>query len=236
MIAERKVLALVPARGGSKGLPGKNIRSLCGRPLIQWSIDTALACDEIDAVVVSTDDEQIAAVAAAAGAEVPFLRPPALAGDTASSIDVVIHALDFLERNGRVFDIVLLLEPTSPLREVADIQVALRRMVDTGAAAIVSVCRAESTHPAFMFRTTGQGRLEPFLSASPTGVRRQEIEPLFYLEGTLYASTVEALRERRSFYHEDTLAYEVAKWKALEIDDIEDFQMVEALAKYKELA
>ena len=236
MIAERKVLALVPARGGSKGLPGKNVRSLCGRPLIQWSIDTALACKEIDAVVVSTDDEQITEVAASAGAEVPFLRPSALAGDRASSIDVVIHALDFLESKGRVFDIVLLLEPTSPLRETADIQVALQRMVATGAAAIVSVCRAESTHPAFMFRTTGQGCLEPFMSVSPTGVRRQEIEPLFYLEGSLYASTVEALRKRRSFYHKDTLAYEVAKWKALEIDDIEDFQMVEAIAKYKELA
>ena len=231
-----KVLALLTARGGSKGLPGKNIRPLCGRPLIQWSIDTALACDEIDAVVVSTDDEQIAAVATAAGAEVPFLRPPALAGDTASSIDVVIHALDFLERNGRVFDIVLLLEPTSPLREVADIHVALRRMVDTGAAAIVSVCRAESTHPAFMFRVTAEGRLEPFLSASPTGVRRQEIESLFYLDGTLYASTVESLRTRRSFYHDDTLAYEVSKWKALEIDDIDDFEMVEAIAMYKRLA
>ena len=236
MISGRKILAIVPARGGSKGLPGKNVRSLCGRPLIQWSIDTALACKEIDAVVVSTDDEQIAWVAAAAGAEVPFLRPPALADDTASSTNVVIHALDFLESKGRVFDIVLLLEPTSPLREVADIQVALQRMVDTKAAAIVSVCRAESTHPAFMFRSNEESRLEPFLSTSPTGLRRQEIEPLFYLDGTLYASTVEALRQQRSFYHEDTLAYEVAKWKALEIDDIEDFQMVEAIAKYKELA
>ena len=235
MILEQKVLALVPARGGSKGLPGKNVRSLCGRPLIQWSIETALACKEISAVVVSTDDVQIAAVAAAAGAEVPFLRPPSLADDTASSIDVVIHALDYLESKGRVFDIVLLLEPTSPLREVADIQVAIQRMVDTQAPAIVSVCRAESTHPAFMFRSIKNGRLEPFLSASPTGLRRQEIEPLFYLDGTLYASTVKALRQRRSFYHEDTLAYEVAKWKALEIDDIEDFQMVEAIAKYKEL-
>ena len=236
MIAERKVLALVPARGGSKGLPGKNLRSLCGRPLIQWSIDTALASKEISAVVVSTDDEKIAAVAASAGAEVPFLRPPDLADDSASSIDVVIHALDFLESKGRVFDIVLLLEPTSPLREVADIQVALQRLVDTGATSIVSVCRAESTHPAFMFRNNEKGRIEPFLSASPTALRRQEIEPLFYLDGTLYASTVEALRQRCSFYHEDTLAYEVAKWRALEIDDIEDFQMIEAIAKYKELA
>ena len=231
-----RVVALIPARGGSKGLPRKNLRSLCGWPLIQWSINTALACSEVDAVVVSTDDEEIAAVASSAGAEVPFLRPAPLAGDTASSIDVALHALDFLESSGRVFDIVLLLEPTSPLREVQDIQVALQRMVDTGAAAIVSVCRAESTHPAFMFRSNGKGRLEPFLAPSPTGLRRQEIEPLFYLDGTLYASTVGALRQRRSFYHEDTLAYEVAKWKALEIDDIEDFRMVEAIAKYKELA
>lgn len=236
MIADRNVLALIPARGGSKGLPRKNVRPLCGRPLVQWSIDTALACKEIDSVVVSTDDEQIAAVAAAAGAEVPFLRPPALSGDAAISIDVVLHALDFLESNGRVFDIVLLLEPTSPLREASDIRLALQRMVDKGASAIVSVCRAESTHPAFMFRATGQGRLESFTFNSPAGVRRQEIEPLFYLEGTLYASTVESLRDRRSFYHDDTLAYEVAKWKALEIDDIEDFQMVEAIAKYRGLA
>jgi len=146
-----------------------------------------------------------------------------------------MHALDFLESNGRVFDIVLLLEPTSPLREVTDIQVALQRMVDIGASAIVSVCRAESTHPAFMFRTTDQGRMEPFMYASPTGVRRQEIEPLFYLEGTLYGSMVEALRKQRSFYHEDTLAYEVSKWKSLEIDDIHDFEMVEAIAMYRSL-
>ncbi|XDZ70392.1 acylneuraminate cytidylyltransferase family protein [Alphaproteobacteria bacterium LSUCC0744] len=231
-----KVLALVTARGGSKGLPRKNIRPLCGRPLIQWSIDTALACTEIDALVVSTDDKQIAAVAAGAGAEVPFIRPASLAGDTASSIDVIIHALDFLETNGRFFDIVLLLEPTSPLREVSDIQTALQLLIDMNASAIVSVCRAESTHPAFMFRVTARGRLEPFSSASPTGIRRQEIEPLFYLDGTVYASRVESLRKQRSFYHEDTLAYEVSKWKALEIDDIDDFEMAEAIAIYKGLA
>ena len=96
-----KVLAVVPARSGSKGLPGKYLRPLCGRPLINWSIDTALACEEIDVVVVSTDDQQTAAVAAAAGAEVPFFRPPNLASDSASSIDVVLHALNFLERKVR---------------------------------------------------------------------------------------------------------------------------------------
>lgn len=235
MIAGRRVLALVPARGGSKGLPRKNLRCLNGYPLIQWSIDIALACEEIDSVIVSTDDEQIAAVASTAGAEVPFMRPPNLAEDESSTIDVVIHALDFLESNEREFEIVLLLEPTSPLREVSDIQTALQRMIDKSATAIVSVCRAEATNPTFMFRTTDQGRLEPFMSASPTGVRRQDVEVLYYIEGTLYASTVVGLRERLSFYHDDTLAYEVAKWKALEIDDIEDFELAEAIARYKEL-
>ena len=158
-----------------------------------WSIDTALACEEIDAVVVSTDDQQTAAVAAAAGAEVPFFRPPNLASDSASSIDVVLHALNFLERKGQVFDIVLLLEPTSPLREDDDIQEALRRLRDMDASAIVSVCRVESSHPAFMFHITKNNRLDPFLSVAPTGLRRQEIESLFYLDGSLYASTVSSL-------------------------------------------
>lgn len=235
MMVDRSVLAVVPARAGSKGLPGKNIRPLLGRPLITWSINTALACSEIDALVVSTDDEQIAAIAVAAGAETPFIRPPDLASDESSSIDVIIHALDFLESNGRFFDIVLLLEPTSPLREAVDIYAAIKRMVDKNASAIVSVCRVESTHPAFMFRATTQGRLEPFGFASPTGVRRQEIEQLYYLDGTIYASTVESLRKQRSFYHDDTLAYEVSKWKAIEIDDIDDFEMVEAIAVHRGL-
>ena len=119
MMNKMNVLALIPARGGSKGLPRKNLLPLCGRPLVQWSVDTALSCTAIDSVVVSTDDDEIASIAVTAGAEVPFLRPAYLAGDTASSVDVIIHALDFLESQGRLFDLVLLLEPTSPLRQLS---------------------------------------------------------------------------------------------------------------------
>lgn len=236
MIAELNVLALIPARGGSKGLPGKNLRPLCGRPLVQWSIDTALACSKIDSVIVSTDDEKIAELALLAGAEVPFLRPQELSGDTATSIEVVIHALDFLENTGRRFDVVILLEPTSPLRDMQDIDLALQHLVDAKASSIVSVCRAEATHPAFMFKTTSHGRLKPFLSSPPTSLRRQQIEPVFYLDGSLYASRVKALRTKKSFYHNDTIAHEVSKWKAIEIDDIEDFQMTEAIIRYRGLA
>lgn len=235
MIDGFKVLGLIPARGGSKGLPGKNIRDLCGRPLIAWTIDAARASRCLDAVVVSTDDDGIAAIAASHGAEVPFGRPTELAADNASSIDVVIHAIDLLAAAGRVFDLVVLLEPTSPLREASDIDNGLSRMLSLGASAVVSVCRAESAHPAFMYRQRPDARLVPFMERQPTGLRRQEIEPLFFLEGSLYASRIDVLKAKRSFYHEDTIAYEVPKWKSLEIDDLDDFLMVEALAKHKGL-
>lgn len=230
-----RVLAVVPARGGSKGLPGKNIRPLSGKPLIAWSIEQALDAQSIDLVVVSTDDQEIAEVASRYGACVPFLRPEHLASDAASSIDVVVHALDHLAQNGSVFDIVVLLEPTSPLRDSLDIDQAVQRMADSHASAIVSVCRAESSHPAFVFRQSPDGHLIPFMERPPTGLRRQEIEPMFFLDGSIYASEVQALREQRSFYHSNTIAYEVPKWKSFEIDDLEDFQIVEALANYKGL-
>jgi CMP-N,N'-diacetyllegionaminic acid synthase len=235
MLEGKKILGLITARGGSKGLPGKNIRDLCGKPLIAWTIDTAMAVVSLDDVVVSTDSEEIAAVACKHGVEVPFLRPPELATDTATSIDVVIHALDFLSAQGRNYEIVVLLEPTSPLRDVLDINAALARLMASDASAIVGVCRAETVHPSFMYRIDADGRMKPFLELQPNGMRRQEIEPLFFLEGTIYASKINVLRERRSFYHADTIAYEVPKWKSIEIDDIEDFLIVEAIVKHRGL-
>lgn len=236
MINELKVLGLVAARGGSKGLPGKNIRLLCGKPLVAWSIDAGKAAPSLDAVVVSTDDQAIADAARRAGAEVPFLRPASLAGDSASSVDVVLHAIDRLAASGRNFDIVVLLEPTSPLRAPVDIERGLDRMLESKAGAVVSVCRAGSAHPAFMFRQGEDLRLRPFMERQPTGLRRQEIDELYFLDGTLYASRIDVLRLKRSFYHDDTVGYEVPKWKSLEIDDLDDFLMVEALAMHKGLA
>jgi CMP-N,N'-diacetyllegionaminic acid synthase len=231
-----RIVAIVPARGGSKGLPGKNIRQLVGKPLIAWSIDAGIKAPSLDSIVVSTDDEAIAEEARRAGARVPFLRPKELASDTASSIDVILHVLDCLADSGEHYDVVVLLEPTSPLRDSSDIEAALDMMVRKNARAVVSVCRAETTHPAFMYRKSEHDRLQPFLERQPTGLRRQDIEPVYFLEGTVYASLIEVLRERRSFYHDDTVAYEVAKWKSLEIDDLDDFLMVEALLQHKRRA
>ena len=229
MIADARVLGLITARGGSKGLPGKNIRPLCGKPLIEWSISAAKGASCIDRIVVSTDDAAIAEVAQRAGAEVPFKRPSELATDSASSVDVVIHAIDMLAKTELIFDIVVLLEPTSPLRESFDIDEAVERLIRTGAGSVVSVCRAVSAHPAFMFSQDKKGRLRPYLNQQPTGLRRQDLDPIFFLDGTLYVSRVDVLRNKRSFYHEDTMAFEVPKWKSLEIDDVDDFIMVEAL-------
>lgn len=229
MLGTMKVIGVVVARGGSKGLPGKNIRPLLGKPLINWTIEAALAAPSIDTVVVSTEDKAIAQTARVAGARVPFLRPPHLATDSASSIEVVLHTIDSLEKVGERYDVVVLLEPTSPLRETSDIEQALSQLFKSEAGSVVSVCRAESHHPAFMYKLLDDNQMVPYNHNQPTGLRRQDIESVYFLEGTVYCSRIDVLREQRSFYHADTRAYEVPKWKSLEIDDIYDFTMVEAL-------
>lgn len=229
MINGKSVLSIVPARSGSKGLPGKNVRPLHGKPLIGWSIEHGLESRYADAVVVSTDDEGIAEVARAHGAEVPFLRPAALATDTATSIDVILHTVDALAQIGRQYDLLVLLEPTSPLREPDDIDRALEVLLgQTDAQSIVGVAKAEASHPAFLLRREDQF-LKPYSSQEFGAIRRQEINDLFFLEGTVYVSWIDALRSRRSFYHQRTMPFEVPKYKSFEVDDLTDFIIVEAL-------
>jgi N-acylneuraminate cytidylyltransferase/CMP-N,N'-diacetyllegionaminic acid synthase len=235
MINGLRVLGFVTARGGSKGLPGKNLRDLCGKPLIAWSIETALRSETIDELVVSTDSQEIADVSRRYGAEVPFLRPSALATDTATSIAVVAHAIDWLRAAGREYDILVLIEPTSPLRETHDVDAAVRQMIDAQAGAIVSVCRADATHPAFIYRKGAGERLTPYDIELATSPRRQDVEPMFFLEGTVYASKIGTLLERGTFCHEGTVGYEVPKWKSPEVDDIVDFLLIEAIMRHRGL-
>lgn len=171
MIAGKSVLALITARGGSKGVPGKNILPIGGRPLIQWTIDAARASRYVDRLVLSSDDRAIIEVALSGGCEVPFRRDSALASDEASSIDVVIDALQRVPD----YDIVLLLQPTSPLRNTADIDGALELLAASAAPACVSV-RAAEEHPYWTFRLDDAGRLRRY--AEPAGglpLHRQEL-------------------------------------------------------------
>ena len=229
MINNKRVVAIIPARGGSKGLPGKNIRELCGKPLIAWSIEQGLECKYIDSIVVSTDSDDIAAVARQYGAQVPFLRPASLAGDEASSMDVLFHALDHLNGADEIFHYVVLLEPTSPLRDVSDISGALETLDRGGLESIVGVAKAENLHPAFLY-VVRDGVLRPMSGTQPIGMRRQDLkEDYYYLEGSIYAGSVTSLRKNRSFYHATTAPWIVDRYKAIEIDEMSDFIAAEAL-------
>lgn len=232
MIGAASVLALIPARGGSKGLPRKNVRPLAGKPLVAWSVAAARASASVDRVIVSTDDEEIARVAAAAGADVPFMRPDEFAGDTASSMQVVRHALVTLAACGQRYDYLLLLEPTSPLTEASDIDTALSTLHASRerADAIVGISRVEAAHPEYDVRLGADGLIRPYAAPDFRSLRRrQEIEDLYFLEGSLYASASDVLLERGGFHHERTLGYRVPRWKSHEIDEFVDFVCVEAI-------
>lgn len=234
MRVKGRVLAVVPARGGSKGLPGKNLRPLNGRPLVAWPIVAALGAASVDRVIISTDEVAIAEAARVAGADVPFMRPAHLAHDKASSMDVILHALDTLASQGHEYEYVVLLEPTSPLTESSDVEDALSRLRAAGdtADAIVGICRVEATHPEYDVRRDEQGLIRPYAAPDFKSLRRrQDIEELYFLEGSLYISHVEAFRRHKTFYHERTLGYEVPRWKSLEVDDIFDFIMIEAVVQ-----
>lgn len=229
MIGDERVLALIPARSGSKGLPHKNIRELDDRPLLAWPIKTAAGSLFVDRVVVSTDSEAYSQIAQNHGAEVPFLRPPELATDSTPSCDVVVHALDQLSDD--TFGIVVLLEPTAPLTSIADIDGALDRLVTSGADAVVGVKALVTEHPSFAFTEDATSRLRPY-DTRGMGLdlpRRQDLPPAFALSGALYVSRVERYFRDRSFVHDNTLGYQLPAHRSIEIDTLLDFVIVEAV-------
>lgn len=216
------ILAVVPARGGSKRLPGKNIKVLGGRPLIAWTIETVLQSGVACAVVVSTDDPQIGGVAQTFGASFPGIRPAHLATDTASSVDVVLHALDEYESVYGPVDGVMLLQPTSPFRSAESIRRAVLLFQADTSRPVVSVCAA-STHPAWCFRLKSDS-MEPFLGWEHLTKRSQDLEPACTLSGSIYLIAPDVLRERKCFVFPGTLPMLVAdSVESLDIDTPEDW-------------
>lgn len=224
MIAGQKVLALITARGGSKGLPGKNIRPLAGIPLVAWSVRAAHAASLVDRTVLSTDDAAIAAAAREFGCEVPFMREARLAADDTSSLDVVLDALDRVPG----FDILVLLQPTSPLRTAADIDNAIRLCVESGAPGCVSVREAEES-PYWMYTMDPGGRMSPVLPAANRAPRRQDLPPVHVLNGAVYVARTEALRRERAFVIDGTLGYLMPAERSVDIDTEPDFVAAERL-------
>lgn len=212
-----KILALIPARGGSKGIPRKNVKLLAGKPLISWTINTALQSPSLAAVLVSTDDGEIAAVSRQYGAEVPFLRPAEFASDTATSLSVALHALDWLAQHQELQpEFVLLLQPTSPLRTADDIEKAIALQREKDAEAIVSL--APVVHPPHWLRCLGPSdELLPWLTeGSP--VRRQEARPLYQLNGAIYLVKTSILLKAKTFFPEKTFGFVMPEERSLDID------------------
>jgi CMP-N,N'-diacetyllegionaminic acid synthase len=221
-----RVLGLIPARGGSKGIPWKNIKDLFGKPLIAWTIETALNCSKLDRVVVTTDDPEIASVAKSYGADVPFIRPSELAQDSTPGIEPVLHAIGQLPD----FDWVLLLQPTSPLRSLADIDGIIDCVCQKKGTSAVSLCSAP-VHPYWIYKTE-ESKLLPFLKREFVS-SRQDLPPAYSINGALYLSTVRRLVKTKSFIDSDTIPYIMPKARSYDIDDHLDFQIVESLIKRK---
>ena len=234
MIDGKKVIAIIPARGGSKGLPGKNIKLLCGKPLIVWTIQVALKSRLIDELVVSTDSQQIADIARAAGASVPVLRPAEIATDKTPTIDVIDHTLDYFStKKAQIFDYVVLLEPTSPLREDDDIDNMLLKLHASAESfdSIVSLGEV-GEHPSIMKRLSGE-KIEPFCSELQIATRRQDLQPAFFPYGVAYIAKTKSLMAERTFYTQRCTYYLIKRYQNYEIDDIYDFLAVENIMRYE---
>ncbi len=196
-----KILGIIPARAGSKGVPGKNIKLLGNKPLLQYTAEAAKQALLISDIIISTDTEEIAGVAAKAGIEVPFLRPTNLATDTASSIDVVIHALKFLSSEGRNYDAVCLLQPTNPFRRKGFIDGAIEKFIASGTDSLISVLRVpHEFNPHWTFEINESGTLAIATGEKEIIRRRQDLPPAFFRDGSIYITNVDVILQQQSFY------------------------------------
>ena len=219
-------------------MPRKNVLPLGGKPVIVWTIEAALAAGCVDRVVVSTDDEEIAAVSREAGAEVPFVRPTSLAQDTSGHMDTVIHAVQWLAEHGAYApEYVMLLQPTSPLRTAEDIESAWRLAVERDADSVISVCETHQ-HPHLVRKIGEDGTLVDFVTGSPapgsSERRRQELPPAYFENGAIYLTKRDVLLEQRTFCPVRTYPYVMPPERSLQIDDAWDFKLAEAALKMGE--
>ncbi|MCJ8161552.1 acylneuraminate cytidylyltransferase family protein [Acinetobacter zhairhuonensis] len=232
MLEQYHVTALIPARGGSKRLPRKNTKLLCGKPLISWSIEVALASIYIDHVVVSTDDLEIKQIAEQYGADVPFLRPDALSNDHASSFDVIKHAIEKLDIK-KENHLIVLLQPTSPLRLVTELDAALDFFIAKNAKGIVSVSETEHS-PLWSNIMPDNSSLAEFIRPEVEGKRSQDLPKFYRLNGSIYIYEVLSLLENdKIFFDSDVYGFQTEKATAVDIDSEIDFFWAEAILKSK---
>lgn len=226
-----KSLAIIPARAGSKRLPNKNFLDLAGKPLIVWTIEAAIQSGCFDTVLVSTDSKELQEIAIKYGAEVPFLRPPELAGDTASSMDVIKHALQWLENAGcGQPEFTTLLQPTSPLRTAEDMVAAFELLHKKNANSIVSVSEVEH-NPLWMNTLPADGSLADFIKLEVRGLRSQDLPAYYRLNGAIYIAKTANLLIENCFFGQGSYAYLMTPNHSVDIDTKFDFVFADLLMR-----
>ena len=235
MYKGKYILGMIPARGGSKGLPGKNIKPLAGKPLIAWTIESGLKSRCLDKVIVSTDDKEIADVSRSFGADVPFMRPDELSADTSKVIDAVFHAIGFFEKQGQKIDYLVLLEPTSPLRKDEDLDNAIKKLIDNEdrAESIISVGEIALEHPIYSKQIDEKGYVKSYVNMGEGVSLRQKLPKAYFPYGVIYMSKVEAMRKFNQVYPERILPHVIERWQNYEINDIYDFLCIETIIHYR---
>lgn len=223
MIESSTVLAIITARGGSKGLPRKNVLPVAAKPLIAWTVEAARQSRYIDRLILSSEDQEIIDTACACGCEAPFRRPESLAKDDTPSIEPVLHAIAALQPN---YDYIVLLQPTSPLRTAADIDGCIETCIRSGADSCVSVMEVAKS-PYWMYSLAEDKQLRPLLGDKPFPARRQDLPKAYVLNGAVYVARREWLLRRQAFVGEGTVAYVMPEDRSLDIDKKTDLELAE---------
>lgn len=235
MYKDKKILAIVTARGGSKGLPRKNILELNGKPLIAYTVQQIKKSRLLDDAYISTDSREIADVCEAFGISVPELRPDELALDTTSSMDVLDYTVDLLEKRGELFDYFILLEPTSPLRKDDDIDRMIELAVDHPEAdGVISLGRVHLEHPSIIKGINEDGYIAQYIKNGKSFYQRQLEDKAYFPYGVGYLVKIERFKITHAVYMKKMLPYFIERWQNYEIDDIYDFKCIEAIMKMED--
>ena len=230
MISNKKILALLPARGGSKGCPGKNSRILLDKPLVAWTVEAASRSKYIDRLIVSTDSEEIAAAARQYGADVPFLRPREHATDQATMAGVINHAMRFVESREGAYDYLALLQPTSPLRTAVHLDKALELAIKRRADSVVSITETEHT-PLLSNTLPPDGRMNKFIPRKYRNKNRQELPRYYRLNGAIFIAAWPYWVKHEDWFGKKSYAYIMDRASSVDIDTAEDFFLAECLLK-----
>lgn len=225
---EKSVLAIIPARGGSKGIPGKNIKKFAGKPLISWTIEEAKKSKYISRLILSSDDDEIIMIAQQYGCEIPFKRPKELAEDNTSGMIPVLHALQNINEK---FDYVLLLQPTSPLRTVEDIDQCIEYTISTNSTFVVSISEVNKS-PYWMYEIDQQDTMKKLMTNDNTPAIRQQLSKVYVLNGALYIGKVEQFQMYQTFLTNETKGFIMPQDRSFDIDSPLDFWICEQLKQY----